>query len=202
MKSSSSLQVGGVVGEEDDDGRGFRVLQRIRRRNECWSRHGRRRPPFRYRQGYSFYNIPISIFCFVTTSVFRPITCSCGFCLITDALVGIKTISCFSFYHWIGILMLPLLGGKDWLIDWFFVGCFVSLCQVKLQKHNTDVEGLRYKNGLHCASRILQTEGVCFPFTLLLCYVSLLTILKTDVALESLDFYASVSANLQDPSSP
>lgn len=126
MKSSSSLQVGGVVGEEDDDGRGFRVLQRIRRRNECWSRHGRRRPPFRYRQGYSFYNIPISIFCFVTTSVFRPITCSCGFCLITDALVGIKTISCFSFYHWIGILMLPLLGGKDWLIDWFFVGCFVS----------------------------------------------------------------------------
>lgn len=39
-------------------------------------------------------------------------------------------------------------------------GVFCVLCQVKLQKHNTDVEGLRYKNGLHCASRILQTEGV------------------------------------------
>uniref|UniRef100_A0A1J3IE22 Mitochondrial arginine transporter BAC1 n=1 Tax=Noccaea caerulescens TaxID=107243 RepID=A0A1J3IE22_NOCCA len=36
----------------------------------------------------------------------------------------------------------------------------LGLIWVKLQKHNTDVQGLRYKSGLHCASRILQTEGV------------------------------------------
>ena len=91
MKSYSSgrWRVGEEEEEEDgDDGRGFGVLQRIRRRNECWPRHSRRRPPFRHRQGYSFYNIPISIFFFVfgfvTTSVVRP---------ITYALVGIKTIS-------------------------------------------------------------------------------------------------------------
>ncbi|WZY90339.1 hypothetical protein YC2023_047074 [Brassica napus] len=40
------------------------------------------------------------------------------------------------------------------------VGHPFDTVKVKLQKHNTDVEGLRYKNGLHCASRILQTEGV------------------------------------------
>ncbi|CAN8316024.1 unnamed protein product [Cochlearia groenlandica] len=40
------------------------------------------------------------------------------------------------------------------------VGHPFDTIKVKLQKHNTDVQGLRYKNGLHCASRILQTEGV------------------------------------------
>ncbi|KAG7569068.1 Mitochondrial carrier domain superfamily [Arabidopsis thaliana x Arabidopsis arenosa] len=40
------------------------------------------------------------------------------------------------------------------------VGHPFDTVKVKLQKHNTDVQGLRYKNGLHCASRILQTEGV------------------------------------------
>lgn len=33
---------------------------------------------------------------------------------------------------------------------------------MKLQKHNTEVHGIRYKNGLHCTARILRTEGVCF----------------------------------------
>lgn len=46
------------------------------------------------------------------------------------------------------------------------VGHPFDTVKVKLQKHNTDVQGLRYKNGLHCASRILQTEGVYFHCTL------------------------------------
>lgn len=32
--------------------------------------------------------------------------------------------------------------------------------KVKLQKHNTDAHGIKYKNGLHCAARILRNEGV------------------------------------------
>nr|GMD11501.1 mitochondrial arginine transporter BAC1 [Ipomoea batatas] len=32
--------------------------------------------------------------------------------------------------------------------------------QVKLQKHNTSADGIKYKNGLHCAARILKAEGV------------------------------------------
>ncbi|XP_047310614.1 mitochondrial arginine transporter BAC1 [Impatiens glandulifera] len=32
--------------------------------------------------------------------------------------------------------------------------------KVKLQKHNTDAQGARYRNGLHCTARILKTEGV------------------------------------------
>ncbi|XP_007025577.2 PREDICTED: mitochondrial arginine transporter BAC1 [Theobroma cacao] len=32
--------------------------------------------------------------------------------------------------------------------------------KVKLQKHNTEVHGIKYRNGLHCTARILATEGV------------------------------------------
>lgn len=32
--------------------------------------------------------------------------------------------------------------------------------KVKLQKHNTEAHGIKYRNGLHCTTRILQTEGV------------------------------------------
>ncbi|KAI5590868.1 hypothetical protein POPTR_004G046801v4 [Populus trichocarpa] len=32
--------------------------------------------------------------------------------------------------------------------------------KVKLQIHNTEAHGIKYKNGLHCTTRILQTEGV------------------------------------------
>lgn len=32
--------------------------------------------------------------------------------------------------------------------------------KVKLQKHNTEVHGVKYRNGLHCAARILCNEGV------------------------------------------
>ncbi|KAK9714612.1 hypothetical protein RND81_06G107100 [Saponaria officinalis] len=35
-----------------------------------------------------------------------------------------------------------------------------SVVQVKLQKHHTEVHGIKYRNGLHCAARILQIEGV------------------------------------------
>ncbi|PIA36588.1 hypothetical protein AQUCO_03300054v1 [Aquilegia coerulea] len=32
--------------------------------------------------------------------------------------------------------------------------------KVKLQKHNTEVHGIKYRNALHCTGRILQNEGV------------------------------------------
>ncbi|XP_038689444.1 mitochondrial arginine transporter BAC1-like isoform X2 [Tripterygium wilfordii] len=32
--------------------------------------------------------------------------------------------------------------------------------QVKLQKHNTEAHGIKYRNGLHCTARILKTEGI------------------------------------------
>ncbi|KAI3434104.1 uncharacterized protein J3R85_006903 [Psidium guajava] len=32
--------------------------------------------------------------------------------------------------------------------------------KVKLQKHNTEVGGIKYRNGWHCAARVLKTEGV------------------------------------------
>ncbi|KAK6932592.1 Mitochondrial substrate/solute carrier [Dillenia turbinata] len=32
--------------------------------------------------------------------------------------------------------------------------------KVKLQKYNTEAHGIKYRNGLHCASRVLRTEGV------------------------------------------
>ncbi|XVF27613.1 hypothetical protein REPUB_Repub14bG0123200 [Reevesia pubescens] len=32
--------------------------------------------------------------------------------------------------------------------------------KVKLQKHNTEVQGIKYRNGLHCTARILATQGV------------------------------------------
>ncbi|KAJ9690491.1 hypothetical protein PVL29_012909 [Vitis rotundifolia] len=32
--------------------------------------------------------------------------------------------------------------------------------KVKLQKHNTEAHGMKYKNGLHCTARIVRSEGV------------------------------------------
>ncbi|KAL6992535.1 Mitochondrial arginine transporter bac1 [Sarracenia purpurea var. burkii] len=32
--------------------------------------------------------------------------------------------------------------------------------KVKLQKHNTDAQTMKYRSGLHCTARILKTEGV------------------------------------------
>ncbi|XP_038690750.1 mitochondrial arginine transporter BAC1 isoform X3 [Tripterygium wilfordii] len=32
--------------------------------------------------------------------------------------------------------------------------------KVKLQKHNTEAHGIKYRNGLHCTARILKTEGI------------------------------------------
>ncbi|GFZ06198.1 mitochondrial substrate carrier family protein [Actinidia rufa] len=34
--------------------------------------------------------------------------------------------------------------------------------KVKLQKYNTDAQGVKYRSGLHCTARILKTEGVCY----------------------------------------
>nr|GMD11494.1 mitochondrial arginine transporter BAC1 isoform X1 [Ipomoea batatas] len=40
------------------------------------------------------------------------------------------------------------------------VGHPFDTVKVKLQKHNTSADGIKYKNGLHCAARILKAEGV------------------------------------------
>ncbi|KAJ8761066.1 hypothetical protein K2173_000745 [Erythroxylum novogranatense] len=49
-----------------------------------------------------------------------------------------------------------LLAGVSTVI----IGHPFDTVKVKLQKHNTGAHGIKYKNGLHCAARILQTEGV------------------------------------------
>lgn len=40
------------------------------------------------------------------------------------------------------------------------VGHPFDTVKVKLQKHNTEANGIKYKSGLHCTARILKTEGV------------------------------------------
>lgn len=40
------------------------------------------------------------------------------------------------------------------------VGHPFDTVKVKLQKHNTEANGIKYKSGLHCTTRILKTEGV------------------------------------------
>lgn len=40
------------------------------------------------------------------------------------------------------------------------VGHPFDTVKVKLQKHNTQANGIKYKNGLRCTTRILKTEGV------------------------------------------
>ncbi|PPS13444.1 hypothetical protein GOBAR_AA07157 [Gossypium barbadense] len=40
------------------------------------------------------------------------------------------------------------------------VGHPFDTVKVKLQKHNTNVQGITYRNGFHCTARILATEGV------------------------------------------
>ncbi|KAB2081979.1 hypothetical protein ES319_A05G167600v1 [Gossypium barbadense] len=39
------------------------------------------------------------------------------------------------------------------------VGHPFDTVKVKLQKHNTNVQGITYRNGFHCTARILATEG-------------------------------------------
>ncbi|XP_074272245.1 mitochondrial arginine transporter BAC1-like [Silene latifolia] len=41
-----------------------------------------------------------------------------------------------------------------------FTGHPFDTVKVKLQKHNTEVHGIKYRNGLHCAAKIFQIEGV------------------------------------------
>lgn len=38
--------------------------------------------------------------------------------------------------------------------------------QVKLQTQNTDAHSFKYRNGFHCTTHILKTEGVCMLFCL------------------------------------
>lgn len=40
------------------------------------------------------------------------------------------------------------------------VGQPFDTVKVKLQKHNTEVHGIKYRNGLHCTARILKNDGV------------------------------------------
>lgn len=37
----------------------------------------------------------------------------------------------------------------------------MMLLQVKLQTQNADAHGVKYRNGFHCTTHILKTEGVC-----------------------------------------
>ncbi|KAL8460470.1 hypothetical protein ACS0TY_032131 [Phlomoides rotata] len=45
-------------------------------------------------------------------------------------------------------------------VSMVIVGHPFDTVKVKLQKHNTEANGIKYKNGLHCTKRILKTEGV------------------------------------------
>ncbi|CAN1280881.1 Mitochondrial arginine transporter BAC1 [Linum perenne] len=49
-----------------------------------------------------------------------------------------------------------LLAGVSTVI----IGHPFDTVKVKLQKHNTEAHGVKYRNGLDCSARILQTEGV------------------------------------------
>ncbi|CAA3025822.1 mitochondrial arginine transporter BAC1 [Olea europaea var. sylvestris] len=57
-------------------------------------------------------------------------------------------------------------GYKEYMAGMFagvatvIVGHPFDTVKVKLQKHNTEANGVRYKNGFHCTARILKTEGV------------------------------------------
>lgn len=48
-----------------------------------------------------------------------------------------------------------------YLLCFCFLMTVNCVYQVKLQKHNTEATGVKYKNGMYCAARILKTEGVC-----------------------------------------
>ncbi|KAJ0791551.1 putative mitochondrial carrier domain superfamily [Helianthus annuus] len=50
-----------------------------------------------------------------------------------------------------------LLSGVSTVI----VGHPFDTVKVKLQKHNTEANGFKYRGGFHCTTRILKTEGVC-----------------------------------------
>ncbi|XP_073281239.1 mitochondrial arginine transporter BAC1 [Primulina huaijiensis] len=45
-------------------------------------------------------------------------------------------------------------------VSMVIVGHPFDTVKVKLQKHNTEGNGMKYKSSLHCTTRILQTEGV------------------------------------------
>ncbi|KAL8214664.1 hypothetical protein R6Q57_004113 [Mikania cordata] len=45
-------------------------------------------------------------------------------------------------------------------VSMVIVGHPFDTVKVKLQKHNTEANGLKYRGGFHCTTRILRTEGV------------------------------------------
>ncbi|KAK9058009.1 hypothetical protein SSX86_022849 [Deinandra increscens subsp. villosa] len=45
-------------------------------------------------------------------------------------------------------------------VSMVIVGHPFDTVKVKLQKHNTEANGLKYRGGFHCTTRILKTEGV------------------------------------------
>ncbi|KAM7500774.1 hypothetical protein LguiA_025188 [Lonicera macranthoides] len=49
-----------------------------------------------------------------------------------------------------------LLAGVSTVI----IGHPFDTVKVKLQKHNTEAKGIKYRSGLHCTTRVLKTEGV------------------------------------------
>ncbi|CAI9261672.1 unnamed protein product [Lactuca saligna] len=45
-------------------------------------------------------------------------------------------------------------------VSMVIVGHPFDTVKVKLQKHNTDANGFKYRSGFHCTTRILKTEGI------------------------------------------
>uniref|UniRef100_A0A7N0VG84 Mitochondrial arginine transporter BAC1 n=1 Tax=Kalanchoe fedtschenkoi TaxID=63787 RepID=A0A7N0VG84_KALFE len=62
--------------------------------------------------------------------------------------------------------MVEISGYKDYVagllagVATVAIGHPFDTVKVKLQKHNTEAHGIKYKNALHCTARILQSEGV------------------------------------------
>ncbi|CAM8996273.1 unnamed protein product [Rhodiola kirilowii] len=62
--------------------------------------------------------------------------------------------------------MAEISGYKDYVagllagVATVAIGHPFDTIKVKLQKHNTGADGIKYKNALHCTARILQSEGV------------------------------------------
>lgn len=58
------------------------------------------------------------------------------------------------------VLLRWSLANLTALNNYEFWNILACICQVRLQKYNTEAGAVKYKNGLHFATRILQTEGV------------------------------------------
>ncbi|CAM8984652.1 unnamed protein product [Rhodiola kirilowii] len=61
---------------------------------------------------------------------------------------------------WYDMMMVVVVAGLLAGVATVAIGHPFDTIKVKLQKHNTGADGIKYKNALHCTARILQSEGV------------------------------------------